>query len=1683
MTRTPRALLLTLVLAFSVSAASAQVQTGTPPFGSFGGGPDVINLGNLNVHFTIPVLHKPGRGLNFTYDLSYDSSVYYPVTSGGTTSWQPVQNWGWRAATEAATGYISDSGTITGTCNPSGHADIPGRITVSNWVYHDPFGISHGFSGSAIINTGNCAAYGGPNSTGFTSTATDGSGYKLVVTGSPTTTILVRNVFAVDGTNETVQENSGTGAASGLDRNGNQITVSGSGVFTDTLGTTALTVAGTAPSPTTFTYTTASGGTAPYTMHYVAKNIKTNFHCIGANAVTEYAANNVNLVNDVTLPDGSVYTFLYEDTPSNPGYVTGRIRKITLPTGGTIEYAYTGGGTGINGIFCADGSAATIARTVTPGGGWTYARSLVSGTHWQTLITDPITTPSANQTVIDFQKNTSSNFYETQRQVYQGLTSGTLLLSANTCYNASASPCNDTAITFPITQRAVITTLPAPGSSNVLTKNVAFYSSSSGMLTETDAYAFGSPAPPTTPTRKTLISYASLGNITGFQQTVSIKDGNDSLIAQTNYSYDETTPSPAPTGTVQLVSVSGSRGNLTSIQNCTAISSGSCSNLLTTARMTYDTAGKMLTAKDAALNQTSFSYADNFFVDNGSNPPQPFSPTNPTDAFVTSITSPSIGAATMGYYVYAGRLAVMTDQNGNNSYNHYLDPFGRATTTFGPIVTGTVRPWTLAEYATAGTQADTYIGITDTTASHSCGSCRHDQVLLDGLGRTVTQTLVSDPEGATSITTNYDQIGRVKNASHPARSTSSTTDGLETPLYDALSRVIKMTHQDSTYVQTFYGAAVSGTGVNTAQLCLSTTYGVGFPTLFIDEAGKKREMWTDGLGRTIEADEPDSSGNLTSYTCYKYDPLDNLLQIVHGSQTRTYAYDALSRVTSVTIPELADASGTPCAVAYTYDSNSNVQTQVSPAPNQTTCTTRVTITFSYDALNRLTAKTYSDSSPAVKYGYDNIALTGCTTTPPSLTITNPKGRRTSMCDSSGAASWSYDSMGRVLTEARTILGVTKNLSYTYNLDGSTATVTYPSTNVITYTISNAQRLTSAKDLAGSVTQFATAASYAPPGGLNGMITGQISGGFGGVTESHTYNNSLEYTSTQATSTAGTALNLTLNYNLAGGDNATVTSVTNNVDSLRTQSFTYDPLNRILSAKSSATSGVDCWGQNFGPDGVVADDGVANLTKINNGSQAPPPCTFGLLNATVDANNHINTDSTYATDAAGNMTKDGSGTGYLYTFDAEGRLTLAAGPSGGPYCYVYDGNGLRVAKKSGATSCASGTVTKLYWRSIAGNALAESDGSGNTLNEYVFFAGRRIASRITSNGNVGIFYYFADQLGSVRTITTGSGKNPDGSNQTPGWLCYDADFTPYGQEISFTARLQTTACPPNYRFTGYEYDSETTNYYAFARYYSPRLGRFLSTDPIGGAIGDLQSHNSYAYVLNDPLNFTDPTGLYGTGHSPWDDGDSHPAPPCPPLFPELCRPSQGPTGGGGPPVVGGGGGGGTTIGPPRTPKPPPAPKCVPPTRLQKAGIKLTGFLARLTGKTIGFGAGGSAGAGSAGLGVAVGASRQVVVSPNGQAAFETSVSSNSVGLPGPTFGGAGVLVGFQVSISNAQNPGELAGPFVQGTASVGDGPGAGVDFAIGAGNVWQGTITGGAGAGGKGGAVLGQLTSITPICGT
>ncbi len=64
-TPTLRSMFAIIVLIVVAAACPAQVTTGVPPYQSFGGGPDVINLGNLNVHYSIPVFSRAGRGTPF----------------------------------------------------------------------------------------------------------------------------------------------------------------------------------------------------------------------------------------------------------------------------------------------------------------------------------------------------------------------------------------------------------------------------------------------------------------------------------------------------------------------------------------------------------------------------------------------------------------------------------------------------------------------------------------------------------------------------------------------------------------------------------------------------------------------------------------------------------------------------------------------------------------------------------------------------------------------------------------------------------------------------------------------------------------------------------------------------------------------------------------------------------------------------------------------------------------------------------------------------------------------------------------------------------------------------------------------------------------------------------------------------------------------------------------------------------------------------------------------------------------------------------------------------------------------------------------------------------------------------------------------------------------------------------
>jgi RHS repeat-associated protein len=605
-------------------------------------------------------------------------------------------------------------------------------------------------------------------------------------------------------------------------------------------------------------------------------------------------------------------------------------------------------------------------------------------------------------------------------------------------------------------------------------------------------------------------------------------------------------------------------------------------------------------------------------------------------------------------------------------------------------------------------------------------------------------------------------------------------------------------------------------------------------------------------------------------TLYNYDTLGNLICVEqHGSATngsgcssapsgdptnpwriRRFTYDSLSRLLTAENPETGFLAG---LITYTYDANSNLLSKKTLSPNQgLTGTATVTTSYTYDPDNRLTGKSYMDTytgnpaTPPVLYGYDGSALTTCVKTPPSLTDTYPKPHRTSMCDGSstvpgsGSASWSHDQMGRVLIDKRFIGSVSsaQTVTYTYNADGSTHTVATPDGKTVTYVVGAAGRPQSAVDNSGN--NYVTSATYAPPGELQTLTNGaSIHGALA-------YNPRLQpmqmfygtntppaITSMTAAcpSLVGNIMNKTYSFSLGAGDNGNVVSIANCRDTTRTQSFTYDALNRIESAQSNGTQ----WGETFTIDAwgnLTNETGITGKTNHEG------------LNTSAGPGNQL---VGFGYDPAGNMTGNG---GTTYVYDAENRLVWTTGG----YRYIYDGDGNRVEKcvaGSATTACpTSGTNGTLYWMGGGSAALDESDLSGNMLEQYVFFGGARVARRDVSPSAV--HYYFSDQVGSHSVVENATGTVSE----------QDIDYYPYGgQENDYSPNVTQ-----HYKFNGKERDTESGLDNFGARFDASNLGRFMTPDwaakPIAvpyANFGNPQSLNLYAYVENNPATLGDPDG--------------------------------------------------------------------------------------------------------------------------------------------------------------------------------------------------------------------------------
>lgn len=267
------------------------------------------------------------------------------------------------------------------------------------------------------------------------------------------------------------------------------------------------------------------------------------------------------------------------------------------------------------------------------------------------------------------------------------------------------------------------------------------------------------------------------------------------------------------------------------------------------------------------------------------------------------------------------------------------------------------------------------------------------------------------------------------------------------------------------------------------------------------------------------------------------------------------------------------------------------------------------------------------------------------------------------------------------------------------------------------------------------------------------------------------------------------------------NNGRIQQITDNLDSSKTISYTYDELNRL---KTAATTGVH-WGLSWTYD-----------RWGNRQSQTVTKGTAPSNSLSIDSSSNRVTGWTY--DAAGNVTNDGRNT---YSYDAENRIVSV---NGGATTYTYDASGGRVQKTTG------GTVVRYFF------GLAE-----NTNGNWTKFLVATSAGVAEWDGTA-LLYKSNDHLGTARVVTN-----------TSGVVAGRVDMYPYGEIWSETG---TTT---KYKFTEKERDTESGNDYFGARYYWNGAGRWLGVDPVLGNPSNPQRLNRYNYAMSDPINFIDPDG--------------------------------------------------------------------------------------------------------------------------------------------------------------------------------------------------------------------------------
>lgn len=385
-------------------------------------------------------------------------------------------------------------------------------------------------------------------------------------------------------------------------------------------------------------------------------------------------------------------------------------------------------------------------------------------------------------------------------------------------------------------------------------------------------------------------------------------------------------------------------------------------------------------------------------------------------------------------------------------------------------------------------------------------------------------------------------------------------------------------------------------------------------------------------------------------------------------------------------------------------------------------------------------------------------------------------------------------------------------TYAYDAASRLASISYPSGSLVTYTRNAMGRITtvSAQPPGKPLQAVASSIVYQPFGPIGSLTFAN------GVAETRTFD--LDYRLTHLTDIGAASFqNLTYGYDAANNVKSTADGVT----PANSQTFSYDVLNRLV----SATGNYGTLGYTYDANGnrLIQTSGAA----VTSYSYAPHS---NILTA-------IKTGSmlqTVSTTAAGNIDGFSSALGSVTSlaYNQANRLAATSGISGESTQYTYDEFGHRFRK------IGSSTATTLYQYDLAGHLLEETDGQDHARVDYIYLGDRPLA---TINPAAGKVYYFQDdRLGTPQVVTDAS--------QAVKWA---TTYQPFGQTSSIPALISQ-----NLRLPGQEFDLETGLNHNGFRDYAPTLGRYLESDPIGLAGG----LNTFAYAETNPVTQMDQLGL-------------------------------------------------------------------------------------------------------------------------------------------------------------------------------------------------------------------------------